>query len=199
MRSVYDFFIGFDGYQAFSVFLVLFAVIDVIGSTAIVINLRKRVGHIHASQATIAVGVIMISFLFVGQSILDLFGIDADSFAGAGSIILLFIGLEMILNVNIFKLDIGDKASSIVPVAFPIIADSGTLATLLTLRSGYAAINILCGTLVNLVFIYTILRNSEWIERKLGQEGFNIIKKATGVIVLSMAVKLFRTHFLSIV
>lgn len=199
MRSVHEFLVSFDWHHALSAFLVLFAVIDVFGSTAIVINLRKKVGHIHAPKATVAAGLIMISFLFVGQSLLDLFSIDAASFSVAGSIILFLIGLEMILNVSIFKVEIDNHSPSIVPLVFPIIVGTGTLATLLTLKSEYADINILCGTLANLMFVYAILRYSEWIECKLGRVGVNVIHKVMGIVLLSVAVKLFRAHLLSIV
>ena len=141
----------------------------------------------------------MISFLFVGQSLLDLFSIDAASFSVAGSIILFLIGLEMILNVSIFKVEIDNQSPSIVPLVFPIIVGTGTLATLLTLKSEYADINILCGTLANLMFVYAILRYSEWIECKLGRVGVNVIHKVMGIVLLSVAVKLFRAHLLSIV
>jgi len=195
MHSVYNFCIGFDGQQFFSTFLILFSVIDVLGGIPIIISLRKKAGSINAYRVTVASGVIMLSFLFLGQSLLDLFYIDVASFSVAGSIILFILGLEMILNVSIFKVEFDNESSSIVPLAFPIVAGTGTLATLLTLKLEYANINILCGTLANLLCVYPVISYSVWIERKLGKLGINVMHKVMGMILLALAVKLFRTHF----
>jgi len=196
MNSVYEFFTGFSGKQTLSAFLILFAVIDILGSTAIIIDLRKKVGCIHAKKTTVAMGLIMVIFLFVGPTILYLFRIDVNSFAIAGGIILFLLGLEMVLNVSIFKVDANPEATSVVPLAFPILAGTGSLTALLTLKAEYKDINILCGTLANLVLVYFFLRHSEWVELRLGKLGVNIVHKVMGVILLSIAVKLFKTHLL---
>jgi multiple antibiotic resistance protein len=195
MHSVHNFFIGFDWQQILSSFWALFAVINILGCVPIVISIRKRTGRIDAHKTTVVVGIIMLAFLFLGQLLLDIFSIDTASFAIAGSIVLFILALEMILNINIFKIEVNNETASIVPLAFPIVAGVGTLITLLTLKSNYADINILCGTLVNLTFVYVILRCSAWIEHRLGSLGINIIHKVMGIVLLSIAVKLFRTHF----
>ena len=143
----------------------------------------------------VAVVVIMVTFLFLGQSLLDVFSIDIASFVIAGSVILSILGLEMILDVSIFHISLdNDGSSSIVPLAFPVVSGTGTLITLLTLKEEYNTINILCATLANLVIVYVVIRYSEWIEHKLGKLGVNIIHKVMGVVVLSIAVKLLKTH-----
>lgn len=195
MHSVHNFFIGFDWQQTLASFWALFAVINILGCVPIVISIRKKTGRIDAHKTTVVVGVIMLSFLFLGQLLLDIFSIDTASFAVAGSIVLFILALEMILNIHIFKIEVNNETASIVPLAFPIVAGVGTLITLLTLKSNYANINILCGTLANLVFVYAILRCSAWIEHRLGSLGINIIHKVMGIVLLSIAVKLFRTHF----
>jgi multiple antibiotic resistance protein len=195
MHSVYNFFIDFDWQQTLSSFWALFAVINILGCVPIVINVRNKTGRIDAHKTTVVVGMIMLAFLFLGQFLLDIFSIDTASFAVAGSIVLFILALEMILNVNIFRIEVNNEAASIVPLAFPVVAGVGTLITLLTLKSDYADINILCGTLVNLIFVYVILRCSEWIEHQLGSLGIHIIHKVMGIILLSIAVKLFKTHF----
>ncbi|XWN34780.1 MAG: MarC family protein [Roseivirga sp.] len=196
MGSIHHFFTGFDGQQALSSFFILFAVIDILGNIGIIINLRRQVGCIHAKKTTVAAGIIMFTFLFVGPFILDLFRIDIDSFATAGGIILFLLGLEMVLNVNIFKVDTNPETASVVPLAFPILAGTGTLTALLTLKAEYKDINILCGTLANLVLMYIFLKYSEWVERKLGPLGVSIVHKVMGLMLLAIAVKLFKTHLL---
>ena len=173
----------------------LFAVIDILGSVPIIINIRRKIGRIDANKTTVAVAVIMFAFLFLGQSLLDIFSIDTASFSVAGSIVLCILALEMVLNVSIFRIEIDSESASIVPLAFPIIAGVGTLIALLTLKADHAHINILCATLANVLFVYATLRCSEWIERKLGSLGVSIVHKVMGVVLLSIAVKLFRTHF----
>jgi multiple antibiotic resistance protein len=186
---------GFDWQQTLSSFWALFAVIDILGSVPIIISIRKKTGRIDVNKTAMAVGVIMLVFLFLGQSLLDIFCIDMASFSIAGSVVLFILALEMILNVSIFKIEVDNESASIMPLAFPVIAGVGTLITLLTLKSDHANINILCATLANIVFVYVILRCSEWIERKLGSLGVSIVHKVMGVVLLSIAVKLFKTHF----
>jgi len=196
MANFYAFFTDFDFKRFISAFLILFAVVDVLGSTAIIINMRKKIGYIHARKTATAVGLIMVTFLFAGKTILDLFSIDIGSFAVAGSIVLFLIGMEMILSISIFKIDTDVESSSVVPLAFPIIAGTGTLSTLVTLKAEYKTINVLCGILVNLVLVFLVLKYSEWIEAKLGRLGINIIHKMMGIISLSIAIKMFKTYLL---
>lgn len=178
-----------------SVTLILFSIIDILGSLPIIIDLKKKEGKVAAGKATIISGVIMIIFLLVGESILKLFGIDVESFAIAGAIIILFIGFEMILGITFFKQDPADKSgSSVVPLAFPLIAGAGTLTTIISLRAEFGKVNILVGILINLVFVYIVLRSSGWLEKKIGAAGFNILRKVTGIILLSIAIKLIKTN-----
>jgi multiple antibiotic resistance protein len=177
-----------------SVTLTLFAVIDILGSIPIIIDLRKREGRIESGKATIVSGVLMIVFLFLGQSILSLFGIDFQSFAMAGAIIIFLIGLEMILGKNFFHTDPESKSGSIVPLAFPLIVGAGTMTTLLSLRAAYSLPNVLVGIVLNLGFVYVVLKGSAVIERKLGKEGANVLRKIFGIILLAIAIKLFKTN-----
>ncbi|WP_266204376.1 MarC family protein [Pontibacter kalidii] len=177
-----------------SVTLTLFAVIDIIGSIPIIINLRKREGRIESEKATIISGILMIAFLFLGQSILKLFGIDFESFAMAGAIIIFLIGLEMILGKDFFHTDPDAKSGSIVPLAFPLIVGAGTMTTLLSLRAAYSLPNVLVGIVLNLVFVYIVLKSSSWIEAKLGKGGADVLRKVFGVILLAIAIKLFKTN-----
>ncbi|MEL6539305.1 MAG: MarC family protein [Bacteroidota bacterium] len=196
MHNFYSFFIEFDGQQTLSAFLILFAVIDILGNTGIIISLRRQVGSIHAEKTTVVMGMIMVSFLFLGPTILSIFQVDIGSFAIAGGVILFLLGLEMVLSVNIFKVESCPETASVVPLAFPILAGAGTLTALLTLKAEYKDINILCGTLANLILVYIFLRCSEWIEYRLGKLGVSIVHKVMGIILLSIAVKLFKTHLL---
>lgn len=178
--------------EIFTAFMVLFAVIDVIGNIPIVIDLRKKVGHIQSEKASIIAGIIMILFLFLGKTILSLIGIGVNSFAVAGAFILFFIALEMILGITLYKHD--DQASmtaSIFPLAFPLIAGPGSLTTLLSLRAEYRIENIIVAVIINVIIIYIVLKTSARIERIIGQNGINIIRKVFGVILLAIAVKLF--------
>jgi multiple antibiotic resistance protein len=182
-----------------SVSLILFSIIDVLGSIPIIIDMRKKNGHIESGKATVVAGLIMIAFLFIGEGILKLFGIDVESFSIAGAIIILIIGMEMILDRSFFKQDpeIGGSSASVVPLAFPIIAGAGSLTTILSLKAAYGQTNILVGIIVNLVFVYIVLKSSVWLEKKLGQGGFNIIRKVFGIILLSLAIKLLKDNLLS--
>lgn len=194
MSTVYEFFTAFHLKKFVSSFLTLFAVVDVLGSTAIIINMRNKIGYIHARKTATVAGMIMIAFLFMGKSILDLFSVDIASFSIAGSIILFLLGMEMCLNITIIKVETDTESSSVVPLAFPIIAGTGTLATLITLKAEYGTLNVLCATIINLILIFLVLKYSEWIEQKLGKLGITIIHKMMGIILLSIAVKLFKTH-----
>ena len=181
-----------------TVTLILFSIIDILGSIPIIIDLRKKNGKIESGKATLVAGFIMIAFLFIGEVILNLFGIDVESFAIAGAIIILIIGMEMILDRSFFKQDPGvESSASIVPLAFPLIAGAGSLTTILSLKAAYGQPNILIGIVVNLMFVYIVLKSSVWLEKKLGQGGFNIIRKVFGIILLSLAIKLLKDNLLS--
>ncbi len=174
--------------------LTLFAIIDILGALPIIINIKQKNAHLDAGWATLAAGFLMILFLFVGEKLLGLFGIDVASFALAGSIVIFIIALEMILGIPIFRADPNDKAGSIVPIAFPIIAGSGTLTTLISLKAVYAYENILMGILVNLLVIYIALRSTDRIEKLLGKAGLSLLRKFFGIVLLAIAVKLFKAN-----
>ena len=170
-----------DFKEIFTASMILFAIIDIIGATPIVISLREKVGKIESEKATIVSMLIMIGFLFLGEEILNLIGIDINSFAVAGSIVIFFIALEMVLGVTIFQGDEPETAS-IVPIAFPIIAGAGTLTTLLSLRAEYELINVIIAIIINSVFVYIILKSSTRIERLLGKNGIAIIRRVLSLI-----------------
>lgn len=185
----------FDIKQILSVSLILFSVIDILGSIPIIINLRKKVGHIQSGKATIVAGLLMLTFLLVGKSILTLFGIGVEDFAIAGALIIFALGAEMILGIELFKPDPEATASaSIVPIAFPLIAGAGTLTTILTLKAEFEQINIAIGILLNLIFVYIVLKSTTWLERKLGKTGVDVLRRIFGIILLSIAVKIFKTN-----
>ena len=184
-----------DFKQILSVSLILFSVIDILGSIPIIINLRKKVGHIQSGKATIVAGILMITFLLVGKSILTLFGIGVEDFAIAGALIIFALGAEMILGIELFKPDPDATASaSIVPIAFPLIAGAGTLTTILTLKAEFEQINIAIGILLNLIFVFIVLKSTNWLERKLGKTGVDVLRRIFGIILLSIAVKIFKTN-----
>ena len=178
--------------EIFTAFMVLFAVIDIIGNIPIVIDLRKKVGQIESGKAAIIAGCIMTIFLFLGKSILNLIGIDVNSFAVAGSFILFFIALEMILGITLYKQDdTSPVTASVFPLAFPLMAGPGSLTTLLSLRAEFKVENIIIAIVLNVIFIFVVLKTSSKIERILGANGINIVRKVFGVILLAIAVKLF--------
>ncbi len=175
--------------------MILFAVIDIIGNIPIVIDLRTKFGHIQSEKASIIAGIIMIAFLFLGKSILNLIGIDVNSFAVAGAFILFFLALEMILGISLYKEEENSaKTISVFPLAFPLIAGPGSLTTILALRAEYNTINIVIAIIVNIVFMYIVLKTSIKIEKVIGKNGINILRKIFGVILLAIAVKLFATN-----
>lgn len=184
---------GFNFKEIVTAGMVLFAVIDIIGNIPLIINLREKVGHIQSEKASIVSGVIMVSFLFVGEEILKLIGIDTNSFAIAGSFIIFFLAIEMVLGVDLFKNDEPDTAS-VVPLAFPMIAGAGTLTSLLSLRAEFHVVNIIIAIVLNIIVVYVILKSSRRIEMLLGRSGINIIRKVFGVVLLAIAVKLFTTN-----
>ena len=185
--------LGINWKDIFTISMILFAVIDIVGSIPIIVDLRSKMGHIQSEKATIVAAVIMIAFLFVGEEILKLIGIDANSFAVAGSFVLFFLALEMILGIRLYKED-NPTTASIVPIAFPLIAGAGTMTTLLSLRAVYDKINIIIAIVINVVVVYGVLKSSGKIERLLGVNGLGVIRKIFGVILLAIAVKLFAAN-----
>jgi len=173
--------------------MVLFAVIDILGSIPIIIDLRRKVGHIQSEKASIISALIMIAFLFLGKEILKLVGIDVGSFAVAGSFILFFLAIEMILGIKLF-VDDEPESASVVPLAFPLIAGAGTLTSILSLRAEFHTINILIAIIVNMIFVYAVLKSSQKIEKFIGKAGIGVIRKVFGIVLLAIAVKLFTTN-----
>lgn len=185
----------FDLKHIFTAFMVLFAVIDIIGNIPIIIDLRKKVGHIQSEKASIIAGIIMIIFLFVGERLLNFIGVDVNSFAVAGAFILFFIALEMILGITLYKEEESNSiTASVFPLAFPLIAGPGSLTTLLSLRAEFKIENIIVALIINVLVIYIVLKTSVKIERIIGPNGIRIIRKVFGVILLAIAVKLFTAN-----
>ena len=184
---------GINWKDVFTISMILFAVIDIVGSIPIIVDLRSKIGHIQSEKATIVAAIIMIAFLFVGEEILKLIGIDANSFAVAGAFVLFFLALEMILGIRLYKED-NPSTASIVPIAFPLIAGAGTMTTILSLRAAYDKINIIIAIVINVVVVYGVLKSSGKIERLLGTNGLGVIRKIFGVILLAIAVKLFAAN-----
>jgi multiple antibiotic resistance protein len=183
--------------EIFTAGMILFAVIDIIGNIPIIIDLRQKVGHIQSEKASLVAGVIMIVFLFLGKEILNLIGIDVNSFAVAGAFILFFLALEMILGISLYK-DDEPETASVVPLAFPLIAGAGTMTTLVSLQAEFETINIIAAILINLIFVYVVLKSSTKIEGILGSQGISVIRKVFGVILLAIAVKLFTANIQSL-
>jgi multiple antibiotic resistance protein len=185
-------------------FLILFAVIDIVGGIPLILQVRAKAGKIYPARAVLVSLGIMVTFLFLGEGILKILGIDVRSFAVAGALVLFFIALEMILGVRLFKEDLSapgltdgkddNKVYSVVPLAFPVIAGAGTITTILSLRAEFASVNILIAILLNMVPVLLVLLLTARIERLLGRVGLIVIKKAFGVILLAIAVKLFAAN-----
>ena len=173
--------------------MVLFAVIDIVGTLPIVVDLRNKHGQIESGKASLAAGLIMIIFLFIGEEFLNLIGIDVHSFAVAGSFVLFFLALEMILGIRLYR-DESSSSASIVPIAFPIIAGTGTMTTLLSLKAQYQTENIVVAIVLNIIVVYVVLKLSARIEKMLGKNGLDVIRKAFGVVLLAIAVKLFAAN-----
>lgn len=186
---------NFDIKETLSVTLILFSVIDILGSIPFVILIKQREGRIRTEVATISSALLMVTFLYLGQSILRLFGLDVESFAVAGAIVMFIIAMEMILGITLIKDDPDAKGSgSVVPLAFPLIAGAGTLTTILSLRAVYEEVNILIGILLNLIIVYIVLRSSGWLEKKIGKSGFSVLRRVFGIILLSIAVKIIKDN-----
>jgi multiple antibiotic resistance protein len=182
-----------DFREIITVGMVLFAVIDIVGTVPIIVDLRAKHGHIESEKASLVAGFIMIVFLFIGEELLKLIGIDVNSFAVAGSFVLFFLALEMILGIRIYR-DEEASSASIVPIAFPLIAGAGTMTTLLSLRSQFHSINIVIAIILNIIVVYIVLKSSSKIEKMLGKNGLGVIRKAFGVVLLAIAVKLFAAN-----
>lgn len=183
----------FNFLDIFSAFMVLFAVIDIIGSIPIIIDLKSKHGKIESAKASIAAFLILLLFLFGGERILALFGVDISSFAIAGSFVVFFVALEMVLGVEIFKQE-KHSGASIVPLAFPLIAGAGSITTLLSLRAEYAVQDIVVALVLNMALVYVVLKSTKFFEKILGKAGILIVRKAFGIILLAIAIKLFVTN-----
>lgn len=172
----------------------LFAVIDIIGSVPILISLKEKMGGMKELRATMISGALMILFLYVGEAFLNVLGLDVKSFAVGGSIVIFILGLEMVLGIEFFKGDADVKTATVVPIAFPLIAGSGTLTTIMSLKANYGAVTLLLAILINLVIIYVVLKSLGYIAKLLGTSGLSAIRKFFGVILLAIAVKIFATN-----
>jgi len=186
---------SFNWNQLLTVTFTLFAVIDIIGSIPLLHALKKKLGGLHEGKATLISGALMILFLYAGEKLLQILGVDKRSFAVGGSIVIFILGLEMVLGVEIFKSEPDAKASVLVPIAFPLIAGSGTLTTIMSLKANFETSTVLLGIFVNLVIIFIVLKSLDTIEKLLGQAGMIAIRKFFGVVLLAIAVKIFSSNF----
>ena len=184
---------NFDVKEIISATMVLFAVVDIIGSVPIIINLRKKAGRIQSEKTAIVAGILLILFLFIGKQLLNLFGVTVEAFAVAGAFILFFLALEMILGITLYK-GTTPETASIVPLAFPMVAGAGALTTVLSLRAKFYVENIIVAILINMIIVYVVLKSSEKIEKFLGKQGITVIHTLFGVILLAIAVNLFTTN-----
>ena len=176
-----------------SVTMILFAIIDILGSIPIIIDIRQKAGKIQSEKASIVALLIMLIFLFIGEELLNVIGVDIASFAIAGSLVIFVIAMEMVLGIKVFK-DESYETASIVPLAFPLIAGAGTLTTLLSLKSEFATQNIIVGIFINFSVVYLVLKNTYRLEKFLGKTGLGVLRKAFGIILLAIAIKLFRVN-----
>lgn len=182
-----------DIMEILATFMVLFAIIDILGSIPIILDIKAKTGALFPGKTTIVAFAIMLLFLFVGEPLLGLFGVDISSFAIAGSIIVFLMGFEMVLGIQLFKHESGGSGA-IVPIAFPLIAGAGSITTLLSLRAEYQTINILVALSLNMIIVYLVLRLTTFFERILGPNGVHILRKFFGIILLAIAIKLFLSN-----
>ncbi|MFY9463720.1 MAG: MarC family protein [Sediminibacterium sp.] len=180
--------------ELLTVTFTLFAVVDILGSIPLLISLKEKMGGIRSFQATAVSGGLMILFLFAGKPFLKILGLDVRSFAVGGSIVIFLLGLEMVLGHEIFKGDANAKSGTVVPIAFPIIAGSGTLTTIMSLKANFDELYILAGILVNLLVVYITLKSLNHIQKALGESGLLAVRKFFGVILIAIAVKIFSTN-----
>ena len=180
-----------------TVSLILFSVIDIIGSLPVIINMKKEGVVINPLTATASAAIIMLAFLFFGVTILGIFGIEVSSFAIAGALIILFIGLEMILGIRIFRQHHDEEGSSgnIVPIAFPLLAGAGTLTTIISLKAEFDNISIILGILINLIFVFVILKSTDWISKKMTNQVSSTLRKVFGIILIAIAIQMFKEYF----
>lgn len=179
--------------ESVAAFMVLFAIIDIFGSIPIILDIKVKTGEVGAAKATLIAFGIFLLFFFAGQPLLGLFGVDISSFAIAGSIVILLLGLEMVLGIELFKHD-SPAGGTVVPIAFPLIAGAGSITTLLSLKAEYDTINILIALILNMIIVYIVLKMTSVVERILGPTGVHILRKIFGIILLAIAVKLFMTN-----
>ena len=180
--------------QLLTVIFTLFAVIGIVGSIPLLISMKEKVGKIKSMQVTLISGGLMIAFMFLGKPFLKMLGLDVKSFAVGGSIVIFLLSLEMVLGHEIYEEDKNGHTGSVVPIAFPIIAGSGTLTTIMSLKANFEEIYILAGIMVNLIIIYIVLKSLNFIERLLGPGGLLAVRKFFGVILLAIAVKIFSSN-----
>ncbi|WP_290794897.1 MarC family protein [Flavihumibacter sp. UBA7668] len=180
--------------ELLTVSFTLFAVIDILGSIPLLISLKTKMGEIREFQASLISGALMLLFLFVGERFLGILGVDVGSFAVGGSILIFILGLEMVLGVEFFKSEGDPKSGTLVPIAFPLIAGSGTLTTIISLQANYPVWTVALGILLNLIVVYFVLKSLNYIERLIGPAGLLAIRKFFGVILLAIAVKIFTTN-----
>ncbi len=183
----------FDIIEIVAAFMVLFAIIDIPGSIPIILDIKSKAGQVEPAKVTIAALAIFLAFLFIGRPLLGIFGVDISSFAIAGSFIIFLIGMEMVLGIELFKHD-SKGSGSIVPIAFPLIAGAGSITTILSLKAEYHTVNIFIALILNMIIVYFVLRLTSFFERLLGPSGLHILKKVFGIILLSIAIKLFITN-----
>jgi multiple antibiotic resistance protein len=184
---------NFSIVEILAAFMVLFAIIDIFGSVPIILDIKSKAGEVGSGKATLVAFVIFIAFFFAGDPLLGLFGVDISSFAIAGSIVIMLLGIEMVLGIELFKHD-SPGGGTIVPIAFPLIAGAGSITTLLSLKAEYETVNILIALTLNMLLVYLVLRMTSTFERLLGPAGLHIIRKMFGIILLAIAVKLFITN-----
>ncbi|MFW9597108.1 MAG: MarC family protein [Paludibacter sp.] len=177
-----------------SAFMVLFAIIDILGSIPLILNIKKKTNVVHAFRASSIAFLILLAFLFSGEAILKLFNVDIQSFAIAGSLVIFIFAIEMILDVEIMHNKGPEGSSSIVPLAFPLIAGPGSFTTLLSLRAEYSVENIIIALVLNLAFVYFVLKSTSRIEKTIGEGGIYILRKFFGIILLAISVKLFTSN-----
>lgn len=180
--------------ELLTVTFTLFAVIDIIGSVPVLISLKQKMGGMKELRATLISGMLMILFLFLGEAFLGLLGLDVRSFAVGGSIVIFILGLEMVLGIEFFKGDADMKTATVVPIAFPLIAGSGTLTTIMSLKANYGETTLLIAILFNLLIVYLVLKSLGYIAKLLGTGGLTAVRKFFGVILLAIAVKIFTTN-----
>lgn len=188
-----------DLQQIVSAFIVLFAVIDIFGSTPIIINLKKQGRPVGAWKASSLSGALLLGFFFAGHAMLRLFSVDISSFAVAGALVIFLMALEMILDITIFKNQGPIKEATLVPVVFPLIAGAGSFTTLLSLKAEFHSVNIITALVLNMLCVYIVIRATDWVERKISASFIYLLRKFFGIILLAISVRLFTANFMSLI